>query len=529
MARVLFATVFKPFGIDNIFGRKDSFVECFHNRMTRIQGIFSYRSHFSAFGLHVIANNISAESTVLEYPSFKRFLKEIKKGYDYVGIGSVAANLQKVRVMAEAVREISPRTKIVVGGYCAHIDHLKEIVPLDYLCTGEGISFMREVLGESPDFEFHNPDVYSRAHSFLGVPMFGRKHPHIIVGLGCPYGCEYCAPSHHFGRKYLRFLKTGEEIFREMERMETRFKSRTFSFLGDDNFLLDTRRAEELRECVVRSGKEYEIFYFASPNKIRELGAEKMAEMGTNLVWIGRESELVPMRKRGDVDLKAMVDDLQRHGIKAVVSSILLMEHHTPENIWTDVAEHISLQPDFSMFGLYSALPGTPFYDRMKEENRINWGTPYEDWNGLWRQWHHNPYFSPAEGERIHNQAMVREFETLGPSAMRLARTDLKGYLFMRNSPHQALRRRAEHLAHKMPMYRALLWAMARLVPQPEMREMVEDVLSQVEEHFGPVSTWEKTEGLALWLFGIKEKARQGLLGDVIQPPTTVTRYPADN
>ena len=250
MTKILFTTTFKPFGIDNEFSRADSFPEVFHNRITRAQGIFSYRGHFSAFGLHVIANNISAQSKVIEYPTLNSFKRELKKGYDYVGIGSVVANLQKVRVMAEAVREISPKTKIIVGGYCANIEDIKKMMPIDYLCVGEGISFMREILGDPKDFEFKNPNVYSIAHSVMGVPMFGQKNPHVVTGLGCPYGCEYCSPSHHFGRKYIKYVDTGKKLFQEMERMEKLYKTRTFGFNGDDNFLIDLKRADELRQCV---------------------------------------------------------------------------------------------------------------------------------------------------------------------------------------------------------------------------------------------------------------------------------------
>jgi haloalkane dehalogenase len=526
MAKILFTTVFKPFGIDGPLSRKDSFVEVFHNRVTRAHGIFSYRGHFSAFGLHAMAKNIRSQSTVLEYPSFKRFLRELKKGYDYVGIGSVVANFGKVKAMAKAVREHSPGTKVIVGGYCAHIDEIGEQIPLDYLCTGEGISFMRELLDEPARFDFRNPDVYSRAHSFLGTPLLGRKNPHIIIGLGCPYGCDYCSPSHHFGRKYIRFFKTGQEIFSEMERMERKFRSRIFGFIGDDNFLMDLKRAEELRERVVKSGKQYEIFYFASADKIKEFGAERLAQMGTNLVWMGRESSLLPQRKSQGVDMKALIKDLHRHGIKAVVSSMLLMEHHTPENVWDDLDAHLALKPDFSMISLYSPLPGTPFYDRMKDEGRIKREMPYEDWHGIGRQWINNPRFSGSEGLSIRDRAWRREFHELGPSAMRLIRTDLEGYLYMRDSDDPALRARAEHLSAKMPMYRALLWAMIRLAPTAEMKDMIGEVLGDVERKFGSISEFEMAQGFGLWLFGLKEKARHSLIGDVIQPRTTVSRYP---
>jgi radical SAM superfamily enzyme YgiQ (UPF0313 family) len=526
MTKILFATPFKPYGIDSPFGRRDSFPEVLHNRLTRANGIFSYRGFFSAFGLHIIANNISAESDVLEYPTLARFKRQLKKGYDYVGIGSVVANLQKVRVMAEAVRELSPRSKIVIGGYCANIDDIKDMVPLDYLCIGEGIGFMRELLGDPPEFEFKNPDVFSRAHSVMGVPLFGKKNPHIVIGLGCPYGCEYCSPSHHFGRKYIRFFKTGDEIFREMERMEKKFRSRNFGFIGDDNFLMDQDRAEQLRECVVKSGKEYELFFFVSADKIAQFGARRLAELGANLVWIGRESCFLDHKKNQGVDLKALVNELQLHGIKVVVSTMLFMDQHTPENIWVDVEGHLELRPDFSMFTFAIGLPGTPHYDRLKEEGRLLRGFTYEDWNAISAMYSRHPLFTPAEARVIRQQVLDRDFHTLGPSVLRLIQTDLKAALYLRDSDREALRRRGRHFADKMSKYRAVLWALTRLCPTDEMRGLAADTLGEVERQFGPITRFEKTEGATLWALGLQQKARYALFGDVIQPPTSFTHYP---
>jgi hypothetical protein len=525
MPRILFTTTFKPFGIDNQYSRKDNFPESFHNRVTREQGIFSYRCHFSSFGLHSIANNISSQSVVLEYPSYKRFFKEVKKGYDYVGISSVVADFQKVKKMSETVREISPDTKIIIGGFCADIENIENMLPVDHLCRGEGISFMREILGDSPDFKFKNPDIVSRGHSIMGIPLFGKKNPQIITGLGCPYGCEFCCPSHHYGRKHIRYFKRGKDLFNEMQRMEKRYKSNVFGFNGDDNVLLDLERAEELHECIVESGKQYEIFYFTSANNIKKFGPDKMAEIGTNVVWLGRESSLVYTKKNEGIDLALLVKELQRHGIKVVVSSMLLMEHHTPENIWNDVEEHISLGPDFSMMTFCIALPGTPLFDRHKEENRLLSGFPFEDWNGAGYPYSEHPHFTPSEGRKVRQKILDREFNTLGPSVMRIIKTDLAGCLFMRESERLALRARASYLEQKMPRYRAVLWAMARLVDTDDMRTMVEDVLCSVEHEFGPTTVFEKAQGFGVWCFGTKEKIRLKLFGDVIQPPTVLTKY----
>jgi len=525
MTRILLTSAFKPFGVDSHFSRRDSRLEIFHTGFTRPREIFSCRGFFNSPGLHVIANNISAQSTVLEYPTYKRFLRELSRDYDYVGIGSVVANFRKVRVMTEAVRDISPRTKIVVGGFLADVDNVRESMPIDYLCKGEGISFMRDLLGDSPEFEFKNPDIYRYTRSILGGPLFSHKIPQIVIGLGCADGNENYAPFHHFGREQITFFKTGEEIFREMERMERRFNSRTLGFMGDDDFLADSGRADQLRELIARSGKQYEIFFTASVDSVMEFGAERMAQMGTDMVWMGRDSIHQQGSGRAS-ELKDLIKDLHRHGTKVALSITLLMEHHTPDNIWEDVENHISSGPDFTMFEFNSASPGTPYYEKQKNEDKILWGQPYEEWN--WQGWPHSyhPHFTSFQGRKLRELAVEREHHALGPSIMRLILTDLEGCLHMRESENPSLRRRAEHLAQKMSGYRAVLWAMVRLAPTAQIREMVEDVLGRVEQSFGSVTFREKAEGLGGWALGTRQKILYRLAGDVIQPPTTVTIYP---
>jgi len=156
-------------------------------------------------------------------------------------------------------------------------------------------------------------------------------------------------------------------------------------------------------------------------------------------------------------------------------------------------------------------------------------GLPHEEWGGVGRPYSYHPQFTNQEAVEFRDQVLEREYHDLGPSLLRWVRTDLKGYRRLNESDNPNLRRRAEHLAGKMSNHRALLWAVARLVPTPEMREMTEELAREVEKTFGPTTAREKTEGLGLLMFGLKQKLRYRLIGDVIQPPTTVTRYPAMN
>jgi hypothetical protein len=525
--RVLFSSVFKPFAeADNLYSRVDSKVELFHNQLTKYQGVFSPRVHYNTFGLHAIANNLGVPSVVLDYPTLPRFIEEVKKGYDFVGIGSIMPNFQKVKRMAEEIRKWSPKTKIVIGGFCASIENLDKMLPVDYICVGEGISFMRELLGLSPEFDFRQPDVYSETREVLGVPfIWGDYHPYIIVGLGCSYGCDFCSPSHFFGRKHIKLLKTGAQIMAELERLGRKLHTHTFCLIGDDNFLLDKKRAKELHRLVKASGKQFNIYIFASADLVAEWAPMELAEMGVCNIWIGRESKFAPYAKNKNMDIKALLDELRKAGIKVVLSSILLMDFHTRENIREDIEEHIAARPAFSQFSFYSPAPQTPLYERLKEEGRLLTAIPFEEWHAFKQPWFIHPEFSLTEAEKVQEQAYQDDFNRLGPSIVRVIRDDLEGYLHLQKSSSPQLKSRAEFIARNFSRYRAILLGCEMLAPSPEMKELVREIRLRLEAETRRSSTLEKLEALGLFGFGQSRSLRTRLFGDAIQPRTRVWHY----
>jgi hypothetical protein len=139
--------------VDDEFGsRAMNPLELYHNQVTREQGPFSLRMHHRSWGLMLIQENISAASTLLDFPTRKRFVKELRKGaYDIVGISGIIVNVGKVREMCRLVREHSPQSEIVVGGHVTALDGIEQMVDADHYVKGEGVRWMREHLGEDVD------------------------------------------------------------------------------------------------------------------------------------------------------------------------------------------------------------------------------------------------------------------------------------------------------------------------------------------------------------------------------------------
>jgi radical SAM superfamily enzyme YgiQ (UPF0313 family) len=168
--------------------------ELFHAQVTRAQGVFSLRSTYISYGLEYIANNITTPAMVLQYPTMKQFKRELKNGYDYVGISFVIATFGKLKKMSDMVREVSPDSKIILGGYGTVLPECERYG--DYVCREEGVGFMRRLLDETHNEEPKKHVVYPTTAKIVGAPLM--KGAVVLAGLGCPNGCEFCTTSHFF-------------------------------------------------------------------------------------------------------------------------------------------------------------------------------------------------------------------------------------------------------------------------------------------------------------------------------------------
>ena len=89
-ARILLSSVFGPYAQDDEYGsRSINPMELYHNQVTRVQGSFSLRMFHRSWGIMMIQENISAPSTVLDFPTREDFIRELTSHhYDIVVIGA---------------------------------------------------------------------------------------------------------------------------------------------------------------------------------------------------------------------------------------------------------------------------------------------------------------------------------------------------------------------------------------------------------------------------------------------------------
>lgn len=281
-ARVLLTSVFGPYAQDDQYGsRAINPMELYHNQVTRAQGAFSLRMFHRSWGIMMIQENISAPTTVLDFPTREALERELTtQRYDVVGISSIISNVGKVREMCRMVRRLSPGSVIVIGGHVAAIPGLDKMIDADHIVCGDGISWMRRYLGEDENAPIRHPHIVSG----FGLRVMGVRIPDfnnstaatIIPSVGCPMGCNFCTTSSFFGGKgkSLNFYETGRELFDVMCEMESSLKARSF-FIMDENFLLQRERAIELLDCMRRANKAWAFYVFSSANAIKRYTMEE--------------------------------------------------------------------------------------------------------------------------------------------------------------------------------------------------------------------------------------------------------------
>ena len=99
--RVLLSSVFGPYAQDDEYGsRAINPMELYHNQVTRVEGPFSLRMFHRSWGLMLIQTNVSAPTTLLDFPTRQRFIEELESHpYDVIGISSIIPNIGKVAEM----------------------------------------------------------------------------------------------------------------------------------------------------------------------------------------------------------------------------------------------------------------------------------------------------------------------------------------------------------------------------------------------------------------------------------------------
>jgi len=195
------------------------------------------------------------------------------------------------------------------------------------------------------------------------------------VSRGCPYNCDFCAVTHFYGTKY-RFRDLNR-LFEDVKSAKLKYRARLVGFVDDNLYGNKTyfkkfiKKIERLN--LLWSGQ-------VSVNVGNDADTVKMmADSGCQGVFIGFESlsqnSLKSVNKNvNNVDrYHHLVDLMAENNIKVFPSIIFGLDGDEPD-IFDKTLEFLKAHQGtigYTTFSIITPLPGTRFYRRMLEENRI--------------------------------------------------------------------------------------------------------------------------------------------------------------
>lgn len=248
------------------------------------------------------------------------------KGYitdnTYIALTSTSACFNRTVELAEKIKEVFPKIKIILGG--VHVSALPEHAMsyncFDYAVIGEGevtTLELLEALNNNTDLELVDGIVYRQNGSLIFTKKrcpikkldelpFPARHlvkdihsyvptlcdystlpvTNIITSRGCPGLCTFCSHS-VFGRTYRE--RSAQNIFEEIKEVISKYKIREIHF-NDDTFLLNKRRIYDLFNLCKENRIKFSWSCFARVDNVNYDFLKFLKENGCWHIAFGVES-----------------------------------------------------------------------------------------------------------------------------------------------------------------------------------------------------------------------------------------------
>jgi len=521
MTRVLLSNV-RPDPVDT--GVVASLMDPFGERFTRGQGLFTLTGHLHHVGTHLIAQNIQAPTTVLEYPTLDDFRAEVDKGYDVIGISFLIHHTDRALEMCRIARERSPRSTLVLGGHGTL--NLDEAVPderqrqvlFDHVCRGDGVRFMRELLGEPADAPVRQ-GIFPR--NGMAPPWLTRYPPGIVVplvaGFGCTWRCEFCASARFWDHRRIEFAGA-TELYADIQRLYRIYPGLQSFFIIDEDWMVQTKTIREL--IPLMSGDrtfgglaKFNFITESSIASLRQYDPDELLLSGLSYVFIGYESKFTDAlgfaKRLGEAE--QVFGTLRERGICTNGAMMVGWDFHTPENLPEDLEYFIRCRPTYAQFSRVVPYPGTALWERLEQEGRLDRSVPWKDHHNYGGSYRHRH----LTAEQVHHfieAGYRRMYETLGPSLLRMYDTFLDGYQYCQRRERRELREdKAAYYRGRLQALSPLLKVFRVFAPNAHVRRLAEETERRRNDLLGPPSLAQRAVANALVVRAASYETRTAL------------------
>jgi len=373
--------------------------------------------HLEPLELEIVAGGVPEEDRVaicdltLEKEPVGYFRNLVREQDPHiVGFTGYSNQANRVRELAEIVKQHNPATLVVVGGIHATIVPADLVhKAIDLIVRGEGGTAFREVLrrykaGESLSFDGraltrHDPDFHERADErpppFPEVDAIPKPRRDLVrrsayfsawtasdekrlptmypqiasvrTSYGCKFNCSFCVVHHIMNRKYLE--RSPEDVVDELAALEE-----DYVYFVDDETFLSPRRMETIARLLLERGVKKKYVSWARADTIcRHPDLFRLwKRAGLSIVYVGLEAmdeqRLKDYGKKTSVDTNARaVATLREIGL-TLHASLMVDPGFTVEDFRRLERTVKSLSPAECSFTVFSPSPGTDLWHQHRNE-----------------------------------------------------------------------------------------------------------------------------------------------------------------
>lgn len=342
-----------------------------------------------AYGLRFIKQNIPSIE-ILEFPSWKQYLRRLKEGWDIVGFSFFMNETGEVLKMIQAARDHGIR-EIWGGQYGALTPEIQR--HFDRIFTGYAEQKIAHALGYEVRELVHPPLVVS-----AGIPFYWKFG---VFGLlyttrGCPVPCTFCQTRAFEPRALPIPLSSIDRVVRFYKAIGI-----DYVLILDENFGIIPGHAREVAEILDRR----EVFWSAMTRvDFLKKNLDLFLRKSLHGVLIGVESlnqkSLNNLRKHYEVtETLRMVAELKKHQIGSIGFYIIGLEEDTRESILSGYEALRDLDFDLTQICILTPFPQTECWDQIQEKYGI-FEKDYARYDGKHLVWNH-PAFSGHEMEQL--------------------------------------------------------------------------------------------------------------------------------
>lgn len=199
----------------------------------------------------------------------------------------------------------------------------------------------------------------------------------IATTRGCPFKCNWCAKP-IYGNRYNS--RSPQKVVEEIEYLINSFDVHHF-WMCDDIFGLKPGWVQEFRDVVKATDLKFKYKIQSRVDLLlQEDTISALAESGAETVWVGAESGsqkiLEAMDKGTTVEqIYEATKLLKKNGIRTAFFLQFGYLGEKKEDIQKTIAMVLELMPDEIGISVSYPLPGTKFYDKVKEQlkEKTNW------------------------------------------------------------------------------------------------------------------------------------------------------------